>query len=81
MSFLGKRVRSRFPIVGRFGDLMIVGNAGLRFAHRKGLIDDDMAKKFGAESSAGGAGLSPTEIALIVGAALRVLGRSRAKKR
>lgn len=59
---------------------MIVGNAGLRFAHRKGIIDDDMAKRFGADTSAGGSGLSATEMALIAGAAMRVLGRSRSKK-
>ncbi len=80
MSFLRRTVQKRFPATAKLGDVMIVGNAGLRFAHRQGWIDDDMAKRFGAASGSGGTGLSATELALIAGAALRIVGRARSKK-
>lgn len=81
VSFLGKQVRRRFPIFGRMGDIAIVGNAGLRLANRKGLIDDETAKKFGAQSSSGGQGLSVTEMALIAGAAMRLVSRKKSSRR
>ncbi len=61
-------------------DVAIVGNAGLRLAHRRGLINDDMAKKFGAASSSGGEGLSPAELALAGAALMRILKRAKAKR-
>lgn len=61
-------------------DVAIVGNAGLRLAHRRGLINDDMAKRFGAANSSGGEGLSPTELALAGAALLRILKRARTKR-
>ncbi len=61
-------------------DVAIVGNAGLRLAHRRGLINDDMAKRFGANTSSGGEGLSAAELALAGAALLRLLKRARTKK-
>lgn len=80
MKFLRKKLAGRFPVLGRMSDVAIVGNAGLRLAHRRGLIDDEMAKKFGATSSSGGAGLSPTELALAGAALLRLLKRAKSKR-
>ncbi len=77
MGYLRRKLSGRFPLLGRFSDLAIVGNAGLRLAHRRGLIDDDMAKRFGATTSSGGDGLSAAELALAGAALLRLAKRAR----
>lgn len=80
MKFLRKKLAGRFPVLGRMSDVVIVGNAGLRFAHRRGLIDDDMAKRFGAANSSGGDGVSAAEMALVGAALMRILKRARSKR-
>ncbi len=67
--------------MGRMTDIVIVSSAGLRFAHRRGLVSDDLAKKFGAADSKGGAGLSAAELAVIGAAMFRLLGRARNRGR
>jgi len=73
MGFLRNSVTSRFPALGRLGDLVLVGGVVLRLANRRGLISDQTAAKFGAPSSSGGSGLSIAEITLAGAAALRLL--------
>jgi hypothetical protein len=80
MGFLRERVVGRFPLIGRLADVAIVGNAGLRLAHRKGLIGDEAAAKFGATKSSGGTGLSAPELAMVMAAAWRLFGRSRIRR-
>lgn len=79
MGFVRNRLAGRFPILSRMGDLVLVAGVALRFANRRGLVSDEMAAKFGAPSSSGGAGLSVSEMALAGAAALRLL--QGAKKR
>lgn len=65
----------RFPVVGRMTDVAIVGNTALRVANRRGLVSDDMAKKFGAADSSGGSSVSAAELAMAGAAALRLVQR------
>ncbi len=80
MGFIRRKLSGRFPLLGRFGDIAIVGGTALRFASRQGLISDEMAKKFGAASSPGGSSVSASELALAAAAAYRLATKARAKR-
>ncbi len=80
MGFVRNKVSSRFPALGRLGDIVLVGGVVLRFANRRGLISDQTAAKFGAPSSPGGSGLSVSEMALAGAAALRLLKGMQKRK-
>jgi len=83
--FIKKRLLGKFGPTKRITDAALVGGAALSYAQRKGWVTESTAKKLGSESSAGGADLSIGEIALLAGAAWRLLrsitaGRGRSKK-
>lgn len=77
MSVFDRGRASRF---GRIGDLVLVSGALLRFANRRGWVSDATAAKLGAPSSPGGRGVSVSEMALAVGAALRLLKAVRTRR-
>ncbi|MFT7600788.1 MAG: hypothetical protein ACI8TP_003736 [Acidimicrobiales bacterium] len=81
MGFLRKRVASRFPVFGRMADVALVSSAALRLANRRGLVSDEMAKKFGATNSSGGSGVSAAEMAMAGAAALRLARRLLRRRR
>ncbi len=80
MGFIRRTFTRRFPLLGRLGDVAIVGGTALRFANRRGLISDDMAKKFGAPTSSAGSSVSAGEIALAVAAAYRLATKARTRR-
>lgn len=83
MGFVRNKIMARVPgarAMGRLTDLAIVSGAGLRFAHRKGLVSDEMAARFGAVDSSGGTGLSSKELLLVGAAAVRLLGKAKNRK-
>lgn len=73
MNFLTNRLLRRFGPAGRVADVAIVGGAALRFAQRKGLVNDEIARKLGAPDSSAGASLSIGEMLLLAMALLRLI--------
>ena len=83
MGFVRNKIVQRLPggtAVGRLTDIAIVGNAGLRWANRRGWVSDEMAERFGASTSSGGTGLSAKELALVALAAMRLVSRVRKRR-
>lgn len=73
MNFLTNRLLRRFGPAGRVADVAIVGGAALKFAQRKGLVNEETARKFGATDSSAGASLSIGEMFLLGMALLRLV--------
>ncbi len=82
MNFLTTRLLRRFGSAGHVADVAIVGGAALRFAQRRGLVKDEIARKFGAPESSAGASLSIGEMLLLAMAIIRLIRyfSSRRKK-
>lgn len=75
MGLLKNGALGRFPVVGRMTDVALLSNTALRLAHRKGLVSDETAQKFGAASGSGGSAVSAAELAMAAAAALRLIRR------
>ncbi len=73
MNLLTNRLLRRFGPAGRFADAVIVGGAALKFAQRKGLVNEQTARRFGAAGSSAGASLSLGEMFLLGMALLRLI--------
>ncbi len=73
MGLPGNKLTSRFPALGRVGDIVLVAGFVLRFLNRRGIVSDETTAKLGAPSSSGGSGISVSEMALVAAAALRLL--------
>ncbi len=54
MGFIIRRLLRRFSVLGRLADLIAVAGMALRFAQRKGLIDDQLLSRFGMPASTPG---------------------------
>ena len=73
MNFLTNRLARRLGAAGRFADAVIVGGAALKLAQRKGLVNEQTARKFGAADSSAGASLSLGEMFFLGMALFRLI--------
>ena len=80
MSTIINSLVGRFGPAGRVADAAIVGGAALKYAHRKGLVSGETARKLGAPDSPAGSGVSMGELILVAMAVMRLL-RHFSKKR
>ena len=65
MKFITNRLLRRFGPARRLADAALVGGAALKYAQRRGWVNEETAKKFGASTSeSGSTKLSITEIML-----------------
>lgn len=81
MKFITNRLLRRFGPARRLADAALVGGAALKYAQRRGWVNEETAKKFGASTSeSGSTKLSITELMLLVGALWRIVRKVFAKR-
>jgi len=79
MRFLRSRVLRRFSILGRIGDIALVGGMALRLAQRKGWISDEQVSRMGLAGVSEKQPFGIGEMALGGAALLRLIRRKRSR--
>lgn len=81
MRFLARRFFRRTSIIGRIADIAMIGGFLVRFAQRRGLIDDATLNRAGLANVARGETPSAGEMVVVAGAAMRFARRMLSRRR